>query len=144
MVLVVCTWSDDALYFYEVSWKYLERFSSYRADLKWPLSNFKVEQIKNVLTKVMVLLVCRSSDNALYFYEVSWKSLERLSGDTADTILWQTDRQTDRDGQTTKAKIICLRSFHNNKDNNKNNKNNNKEQKTSDSIWLSWFIWNNV
>ena len=27
-VLVVCTWSDDALYCYEVSWKYLERFSS--------------------------------------------------------------------------------------------------------------------
>ena len=33
--------SDDAFYFYEVSWKYLRRFSSYRADTKLQLSNFK-------------------------------------------------------------------------------------------------------
>ena len=26
---------------------------------------------KNVLTRVMVLVVCRSSDDAVYFYEVS-------------------------------------------------------------------------
>ena len=31
-VLVFCTSSDDALYFCEASWKYLERFSGYRAD----------------------------------------------------------------------------------------------------------------
>ena len=42
-VLVLCTLSDDALYFYEVSLKCLERFLSYRADTKLQLSNFKGE-----------------------------------------------------------------------------------------------------
>ena len=40
-VLVLCTLSENALYFYEIAWKYLEKFSSYRADTKQPLSNFK-------------------------------------------------------------------------------------------------------
>ena len=43
MVLVLCMSSDGALCFYEVSRKYLEGFSSYRADTKRPLSNFKGE-----------------------------------------------------------------------------------------------------
>ena len=42
-VLVLCTLSDDALCFYEVSLKCLEWFSSYRADTKLPLLNFKGE-----------------------------------------------------------------------------------------------------
>ena len=36
MVLELCTLSDNALYFYE-------QFSNYRADIKLPLSNFKVK-----------------------------------------------------------------------------------------------------
>ena len=72
-ILVVYTLSDDALNFCEVSWKHLEQFSSYRADTTLQLSNFKEEYLKNVLTRVMVLVVCTSSDNALYFYEVSCK-----------------------------------------------------------------------
>ena len=43
MVLVFCMLSDDALYFYEVSWKSLKQFSSYRADTKLLLLNFKEE-----------------------------------------------------------------------------------------------------
>ena len=58
-VLVLCTLSDDALYFYDVSSNCLKQFSSYRADTesqfsneglssyevhtKWLLSNFKGE-----------------------------------------------------------------------------------------------------
>ena len=42
-VLVLCTSFDDALYFYEVSLKCLKPFSSYRADMKLPLLNFKGE-----------------------------------------------------------------------------------------------------
>ena len=43
-----CTSSDDALNFYEVSWKYLDRFSSYRADTKLQLSNLKLRIIKKM------------------------------------------------------------------------------------------------
>ena len=39
-VLHVFWW---CLYFYEFSWQYLERFSSYRVDTKLPFSNFKRE-----------------------------------------------------------------------------------------------------
>ena len=42
-ILVLCTSSDNALYLNEVSLKCLKRFSSYRADTKLPLSNFKGE-----------------------------------------------------------------------------------------------------
>ena len=33
-ILVLCTSSDDALYLYKVSRKYLERYQSYGADTK--------------------------------------------------------------------------------------------------------------
>ena len=42
---------------------------------------------KYVLTRVMVLVVCTSSDNALYFFEVSRKYLERFLTSRADNIL---------------------------------------------------------
>ena len=42
-VLVLCTLSDDALYFHEVTSKYHERFSSYRTDTTLPVLNFKGE-----------------------------------------------------------------------------------------------------
>ena len=50
-VLVLCTSSEDALNFYEVSLKCLKLFSSYRADTKLPLSNFKGEQLQNYIVK---------------------------------------------------------------------------------------------
>ena len=40
---VSCTSSDFALYFFEVSSKYLKWFSSYRENTKLPLLNFKGE-----------------------------------------------------------------------------------------------------
>ena len=40
---LLCTLYADAFNFNEVSLKCLERFSSYRADTKLPLSNFKRE-----------------------------------------------------------------------------------------------------
>ena len=145
--------SDDAFYFYEVSWYYLERFSSCRAvtklpvkfqrgitpkmyrqefwflwsecrlmmlyismkyhenilnrfqDIEWTWNDhcqiLKRNNSKIVLTRVVLLVVCISSQNALYFYDVSWKYLEQFSSYRADTILgqidgwtyWLTDRQ---------------------------------------------------
>ena len=38
-VLVLCTLSDDALYFYDVSSNCLKQFSSYRADTELQFSN---------------------------------------------------------------------------------------------------------
>ena len=58
---------------------------------------------KSVLSRVMVPVVCMSSDDALYFYDDSWIYLERFPSYRADTILWQTE--------TTKAKTICLCPF---------------------------------
>ena len=44
IVLVLCISSGDVLYFYEVSFKCLKWFSSYRLDTKLPLSNFKFQK----------------------------------------------------------------------------------------------------
>ena len=51
---------------------------------------------KNVWTRVKVLVVCTSSNDALYFYEVSLKYFKRFSSYRGDTILWQTDGLMDR------------------------------------------------
>ena len=50
--------------------KFLERFSSYRADTNLLFSNLKGNNSK-MYRQVMVLVVCMSSDDALYLYEVS-------------------------------------------------------------------------
>ena len=44
MVLIVCTSSDDVLYFYEVSWKYPDPFLIYRADTQLLLWNFQLQK----------------------------------------------------------------------------------------------------
>ena len=59
---------------------------------------------KNVQTWFLVLVVCTLSDDALSFYEVSWKYLERFSSYRMDRILWQTDRQPS-------TKTVCLHLF---------------------------------
>ena len=75
MILVVCTLSDGALYFYGVSWKYLLRFSRYISDtILWQTDGRTDGQ-----TWDTVLVVCTPSEDALYFYEVSWKCLEQFS-----------------------------------------------------------------
>ena len=51
----------------------------------YPIS--KGNYSKNVLKRVMVLVLCLSSDDALYFYEVSLKCLILFSSYRADTNL---------------------------------------------------------
>ena len=124
-VLKLCTSSDDAFYFCEVSLKSLKCFLSYRADTKYhcrtkmyiqelqflsparrlikfhenTLNDIRIIERKRnyhcrtsegnnsikVLTRVTVLKLCTSSDDALYFYEVSLKSLKCFLSYRADT-----------------------------------------------------------
>ena len=106
MVLAFCWSSNVGEYFYEVSWRYLERFLSYRADttisqnLLFSIS--KGRNSKNTQSRVTVLALYTSTHVALHLCKVSWKYLELFWSYRADTILWQTD------GQTTKAKTRCL------------------------------------
>ena len=98
------------MYLYEVSWRYLERFLSYRADTtisqKLLFSISKGHNSKNTQPRVTALALCTSSHVALYLCKVSWKYLKRFLSYRADTILWQTDGWTD--GQTARAKTKCL------------------------------------
>ena len=66
-----CTSSDDALYFFEVSWQYLEGFQVIERTQNYHSLISKGNNSKNVLIRVMVLVICTSSDDALYFDEVS-------------------------------------------------------------------------
>ena len=81
MVLAFCMSSNVGENLYEVSWRYLERFMSYRADttisqsLLFSIS--KGHNSKNAQSRVMVLTLCISSHNALYLCKVSWKYLKR-------------------------------------------------------------------
>ena len=49
----------------------MEQFSSYRADTNYNCQISKENNSKNVQKRVTVLVGCMSSDDALYFYEVS-------------------------------------------------------------------------
>ena len=104
MILALCTSSNVGKYLYEVSWRYLERFLSYRADttisqnLLFSIS--KGHNSKKTQSRFRVLALCTSSHVALYFCKVSWKYLKQFLSYRAETILW--------DGQTTRAKTICL------------------------------------
>ena len=103
MVLVFCTSSNVGKYLYEVSWRYFERFLSYRADttisqnLLFSIS--KGHNSKNMQSIVTVLAFCTSYHVALHLCKDSWKYLKRFLSYRADTILWQTDRWTDDQGQ---------------------------------------------
>ena len=103
MVLALCTSSNVCLYFFEVSWRYLEWFSSYRANgfCHWNgyLQSTKGHNSTNIYPRFMVLALCTSSNVDNYFCDVPWGYLERFSRYSADTNKWQTDRQkrpTDR------------------------------------------------
>ena len=80
----------------KISWTVL----SYRADTtisqKLLFSISKGHNSKNMQSRVTVLALCTSSHVALHLCKVSWKYLKRFWSYRADTILWQTDRQTDR------------------------------------------------
>ena len=85
-VVNLCTLSGHALYLWHVSWNYLERYQSYRADT---ISIRKITKgnnsAKNVGGKTVVNL-CMASGHALYSYQVLWNYLERYQCYRADTI----------------------------------------------------------
>ena len=85
-VINLCTLSGHALYFYQVSWNYLEQYQSYTADT---ISIRKITKgnnsTKNV-SGVRVVDLCKSSGHALYFYQVLWNYLKRYQSYRADTI----------------------------------------------------------
>ena len=71
MVLVLCTSSDNVLYLYQVVSKFLKGFKSYCAETVTIVKFAKGHNsVKNV-GGVMVLVLCMSSDDALYLYQVS-------------------------------------------------------------------------
>ena len=85
-VINLCTSSGHALYLCQISWNYLERYQSYRAD---KISIRKITKGNNSAKNVggvTVLNLCMSSGNALYMCQVSWNNLERYQSYRVDTI----------------------------------------------------------
>ena len=85
-VVNLCTSSGHALYLCQVSWNYLKRYQSYRADT---ISIRKITKGNNSAKNVggvTVSYLCTSSGHALYFYQVLWNYLKRYQSYRADTI----------------------------------------------------------
>ena len=78
--------SGHALYFYQVLWKYLKGYQSYRADTISILKITKGNNSAKNVSGVTVVDLCTSSGHALYFYQVLWNYLERYQSYRADTI----------------------------------------------------------
>ena len=75
MVLNLCTSSDDALYLYQVSRKYLKRFQSYWEDVVCILKFSKGHNSVNSVGGVIVLILSKLSDSVLHLYQVLSKYL---------------------------------------------------------------------
>ena len=70
MDLVICMSSDDVLYLYQVSQKYLRGFQNYETDNKiYKGAYFRKKKNIGLVTD---LIFCTSTDNSLYMYQVSW------------------------------------------------------------------------
>ena len=85
-VVNLCMSSGHVLYLCQVSWNYLERYQSYRADT---ISIWKITKGKNSAINVggaTVVNLCVSSGHALYLCQVSWNNLERYQSYRVDTI----------------------------------------------------------
>ena len=85
-VVNLCMSSGHAFYLCQVSWNYLERYQSYRADT---ISIRKITKANNSAKNVdgvTVLYLCTSSGHALYFYQVLWNYLNWYQSYRADTI----------------------------------------------------------
>ena len=64
--------SDGGLYLYKASSKYSGRYPSYRADTVFIKKNFKGPSFrKKNVGGVSVLVLCTSSDDGLYLYQIS-------------------------------------------------------------------------
>ena len=75
MVLYLCISTDDALYLYQVSRKYLKGFQSYCEDVVCIPKFSKGHNSVNSVGGVMVLVLSTSSDSVLYLYQVLSKYL---------------------------------------------------------------------
>ena len=85
-IVYLCTLPRHALYLCQVSWNYLERYQSYRADTISILKVTKGNNSSNNVGGVTVVNLCTSSGHVLYFYQVIWNYLERYRSYRADTI----------------------------------------------------------
>ena len=74
-MLNLCTSTDDALYLYQVSRKYLRGFQSYREDVVCILKFSKGHNSVNNIDGVMTLALFTLSDSVLYLYQVLSKYL---------------------------------------------------------------------
>ena len=85
-IVYLGTSSGHALYLCQLSWNYLERYQSYRAETisirKITMGNNSAKNVGGVT----VVNLCTSSGHALYFYQVLWNYLERYQSYRADTI----------------------------------------------------------
>ena len=85
-VVNLCMSSGHAIYLCQVSWYYLERYQSYRADT---ISIRKISKGNNSSKNVggvTVVNLCMSSGHALYLCQVSWNNLKRYQSYRVDTI----------------------------------------------------------
>ena len=105
-VFNLCTSSGHALYFYQVSWSYLERYQSYRADTISILKISKANNSAKNVGGVTVVDLYTSSDHGLYLCQVLWNYLEWYQSYGADkNVQPLMDGRMDRwtDGQTLKS-----------------------------------------
>ena len=85
-VVNLCKMAGHTLHLYQVSWNYLERYQSYRADT---ISILKITKGNNSTKNVggaTVVNLCMSSGHALYLSQVSWNNLERYQRYSVDTF----------------------------------------------------------
>ena len=85
-VINLCTLSGHALYLCQVSWNYLKRYQSYRADTISILKITKGNNSPKNVGGVTVVYLCTSSGHALYFYQVLQNYLKRYQSYRGDTI----------------------------------------------------------
>ena len=72
MVLALCMSSNIDWYLYEVSWRKLEQFSSFRVETILWRTKFKGNNLKSIHARVMVLILCTSSNVDWYFMKIAW------------------------------------------------------------------------
>ena len=85
-VVNLCTSSDHALYLCQVSWNYLERYQSNRADMISILKITKGNNSAKNVGGVILVYLCILSGHALYFYQVLWHYFKRYQSYRADMI----------------------------------------------------------
>ena len=85
-VINLCMSSGHVLYLCRVSWNYLERYQSYRADTISVRKITKGNNSAKIVGGVSVVYLCTLSGHALYFYQVLWNYLKRYQSYRADTI----------------------------------------------------------